>query len=129
MARRRARLHLPHAQHRPRHALVQGREPRGSIERPWRPISDFQHLAPAYWNDAPAAALAAPHLGGDYFTGWDFVRALLSEGPMPVDIYDALEWTAVGLCSQISIANGGVPIQLPKFRDPAARPLAPGIPL
>jgi hypothetical protein len=28
-----------------------------------------------------------------------------------------------GLCSQVSIDNGGVPIRVPDFRDPAARPL------
>jgi hypothetical protein len=34
-----------------------------------------------------------------------------------------LEWTAAGLCSQLSIANNGVPIRVPDFRDAAQRPL------
>ena len=47
----------------------------------------------------------------------------MSGAPPPIDVYTSLEWTAAGLCSQLSIDNGGVPIRVPDFRDPAQRPV------
>jgi predicted dehydrogenase len=94
---------------------------RGSGDRrQWRPVAQFgEHLPPA-WRTLPAEA--GSHGGGDYHTGRLFAGAVLHGEPPPIDIYTALEWTAAGLCSQISIANGGVPIRVPDFRNPAERP-------
>lgn len=47
----------------------------------------------------------------------------MSGEPPDIDLWDALEWTAAGLCSQLSIAQGGVPIRVPDFRDAAQRPI------
>ena len=55
---------------------------------------------------------------GDEIIDPDFQRAYYR-----FDLRRALEWTAAGLCSQISIENGGVPIKVPDFRDPAQRPI------
>lgn len=41
-----------------------------------------------------------------------------------IDVFNSLEWTAAGPCSQSSIENGGVPMAVPNFRDPAAQPHA-----
>jgi predicted dehydrogenase len=91
--------------------------------REWKPVSDFQEHLPELWRNPPEEALRAGHGGGDYFEVRDFVEAVLTSAPPPVDIYSALEWTAAGLCSQISIDNGGVPIRVPDFHDPSQRPV------
>ncbi|MGC4045999.1 MAG: hypothetical protein QM758_19575 [Armatimonas sp.] len=43
------------------------------------------------------------------------MRACRGEAEPDCGIDDALEWTAAGLCSTISLQNGGVPIRLPEF--------------
>lgn len=91
--------------------------------RKWVPISEFEEHLPEELRNPPEAALKAGHGGGDYFVVRDFVQAIETGVPPPIDVYTGLEWTAAGLCSQLSIANGGVPIKLPDFRDPTQRPM------
>ncbi len=91
--------------------------------REWSPLSDFQEHFPADWKPHLEAAKAAGHLGGDYHTARVFAQAVRDGSPPDIDIYQSLEWTAAGLCSQQSIANGGVPIRVPNFRNPAERPV------
>jgi len=97
-------------------------ENRAGEPRAWRPLSDYEDLLPDMWRNPPEAARRAGHGGGDYFQVRDFVQAVVTGAPPPVDLYAALEWTAAGLCSQLSIQNGGVPIRVPDFRDPGGRP-------
>lgn len=107
-------------------------ENRPEDHREWRPLSDFDEHLPDEWKNPPEAARRAGHGGGDYFVVRDFIEAVTSGAPPPIDVYTALEWTAAGLCSQISIDNGGVPIKVPDFRDPSQRPVildaAPAVP-
>ena len=91
--------------------------------RDWKSIEEFEEHLPDLWRNPPEDALKAGHGGGDYWEIRDFVEAVVNGTPPPVDVYTALEWTAAGLCSQISIMNNGVPIQVPDFRDPKQRPL------
>jgi len=91
--------------------------------REWQPLDEYRHLFPSDWKAHLEVAKAAGHGGGDYHTARLFAQSILDGSPPDIDIYDALEWTAAGLCSQISIANQGVPIRVPNFRDPAARPV------
>ncbi len=89
----------------------------------WRSITELEEFLPEHWKSPPPAALAAGHGGGDYFVALDFIRACRSEARPDCGIDDALEWTAAGLCSTVSLQNGGVPIRLPDFRDPKAFPV------
>jgi hypothetical protein len=47
----------------------------------------------------------------------DFVRAVRSEIPVPIDVYDALDYTAPGLCAHLSAERGGAPVEIPDFRS------------
>jgi predicted dehydrogenase len=98
-------------------------ENRFAEHREWRPITDFDEHLPMEWRKPVDAALRAGHGGGDYFVVRDFIEAVRSGAPPPIDVYMALEWTAAGLCSQVSIDNGGVAVRVPNFRDPAERPV------
>lgn len=98
-------------------------ESRDGEHREWRALSEFEEHLPEEWRNPPEAALKAGHGGGDYFVMRDFVRAIETGAPPPIDVYTSLEWTAAGLCSQISIENGGVAVKVPDFRDPPQRPI------
>lgn len=91
--------------------------------REWRPVTDFEELLPAQYRADTEEALRAGHGGSDYHVARAFVESVVRGTPSPVDIYAALEWTAAGLCSQVSIVNGGVPVRVPDFRDPGQRPV------
>ena len=83
----------------------------------WRSLWDFRdEYLPARWKSPPEAAKDAGHQGGDYFLVRDFVDAMESgEEPM-CGVYRAAEWTAVGLLSELSAANGGRVMEVPHFR-------------
>jgi predicted dehydrogenase len=91
--------------------------------RKWMPIEQFDEHLPEHWKNPPPEALRAGHGGGDYFVVKDFVDAVENETKPPIDVYTALEWTAAGLCSQISIANGGAAVKVPDFSDLSQRPV------
>jgi predicted dehydrogenase len=84
--------------------------------REWRPLTEFEEHLPDEWKNPTETARNAGHGGGDYFVVRDFVEALRGLRPNPIDVYAAAEWTAVGLCSQLSIAQHGAPVRLPEFR-------------
>lgn len=90
--------------------------------RKWRPLSDFDDHIPKVWREHEETARKTGHGGGDFHIGREFAESIITGSTPPVDIDTALEWTAAGLCSQISIANGGMPIRVPDFRDPKQRP-------
>jgi hypothetical protein len=97
-------------------------ENRPDDHRHWQSLAEYEHLLPDLWRNPQEEARRAGHGGGDFYLPRDFVKSIRTQAPPPVDIYSALEWTAAGLCSEISINNGGVPIQLPDFRKPSERP-------
>lgn len=82
----------------------------------WQPLSDFESYLPANWRNPPEAALRAGHGGGDFWEVSDFVAALSGRIPSPIDVVTALEWTSAGLCSELSIARQGAPVDLPDYR-------------
>lgn len=97
-------------------------ENRPDEKRQWRPLADFDEFIPKVWREHEDVARTTGHGGGDFHVGREFAMAIQTGSPTPVDIDTALEWTAAGLCSQISIENGGIPIRVPDFRDASQRP-------
>jgi predicted dehydrogenase len=82
----------------------------------WRPLSEFKDHLPKRYLDATDAQKNAGHGGGDFFIVEDFVKAI-TEGVKPaVDVYQACEWTAVALLSELSITNRSRVMDMPHFR-------------
>ncbi|WP_409346357.1 Gfo/Idh/MocA family protein [Paenibacillus sp. MBLB4367] len=82
----------------------------------WRPLTDFDEHLPERYRNATEAQRNAGHFGGDFFIVQDFVDAIRNGSKPPIDVYDACEWTAVALLSELSITNGGRPMEMPDFR-------------
>ncbi|WP_308637344.1 Gfo/Idh/MocA family oxidoreductase [Paenibacillus silvisoli] len=82
----------------------------------WRPLSDFQAYMPERFQTITDEQKKAGHWGSDYFIAQDFVRAAKGELKSPIDVYDACEWTAVALLSELSVMNGGREMEMPDFR-------------
>lgn len=107
----------------PGHIWLGGEAEEDNHHRKWQPLAGYEEHLPAHWRNPPEEALKAGHGGGDYWIVRDWIDAIETGAPPPINVYHGLEWTAAGLCSQLSIDNGGVPIRVPDFRDPAQRPL------
>lgn len=85
----------------------------------WRPLSDFYEYLPDRYKTATAEQKSAGHWGGDFFIVQDFVDTVVNGVKPAVDVYEACEWTAVGLLSELSVMNGGKTMDMPDFRRAA----------
>ena len=83
----------------------------------WKPLKDFYEYLPEHYQNATEDQKSAGHWGGDFFIIEDFVNAIINDEKPIIDIYDACEWTAVGLLSELSVMNGGRTIDMPDFRN------------
>ncbi|WUR13617.1 Gfo/Idh/MocA family oxidoreductase [[Empedobacter] haloabium] len=67
------------------------------------------------WRKYGAQAEGAGHGGMDFFVIHAFIEALKAEAPMPIDIYDAVTWSAITPLSEASIAQGYQTLDFPDF--------------
>lgn len=67
------------------------------------------------WKRHAEAAASAGHGGMDFFVVHAFVEALKSRAPMPIDIYDAVAWSAITPLSEQSVAEGFKTLPFPDF--------------
>ncbi len=82
----------------------------------WQPLSDYNEYLPERYRTATAEQAGAGHGGGDFFIVSDFIDAIRTGSRPAVDVYDACEWTAVGLLSELSVVNNGRTMTVPRFR-------------
>lgn len=73
------------------------------------------------WQAHAADAEGAGHGGMDFFVIHAFVEALKAGAEMPIDIHDAVTWSAVTPLSEVSIAEGNRTVDFPDFTDGAWR--------
>lgn len=82
---------------------------------------DFQAYQDRYehplWKKYAGAAEGAGHGGMDFFVIHAFVEALKAQAPMPIDIYDAVAWSAITPLSEQSIAAGFQTLAFPDFTE------------
>jgi len=82
----------------------------------WQPLSDFNEHLPERYKNVTEEQKTAGHWGGDFFIIEDFIEAVKGKQKPAIDVYDACEWTAVALLSELSVMNGGRTMEMPDFR-------------
>lgn len=70
---------------------------------------------------APDEDANTGHGGTDLQLARHFTRAVLNGGPMPIDIYRAIDYSLPGMLAQRSAEQGGQPVDIPDLRP---RPFA-----
>lgn len=80
--------------------------------QPW--LDKYDH---PLWKKYAAAAEGAGHGGMDFFVIHAFIEALKRNEPMPIDIYDAVAWSAITPLSEQSIAEGNKTLDFPDFTE------------
>lgn len=93
---------------------IEGRSP----PHKWEPAKAWleRHDHPL-WKKYAAQAEGAGHGGMDFFVVHAFVEALRRNEPMPIDIYDAVAWSAITPLSERSIAEGNRTLDFPDFTE------------
>lgn len=82
----------------------------------WKSLSQYEDYLPTRYKAYKDMKLESGHGGGDYFIVQDFIDAIKGIKPPAVNVYDACEWTAVGLLSSLSVTNRGRAMDMPNFR-------------
>ncbi len=85
----------------------------------WQALADYNDHLPERYRVATAEQAGAGHGGGDFFIVSDFIDAIRTGNKPAVDVYDACEWTAVGLLSELSVVNNGRTMSVPRFHKGA----------
>ena len=81
---------------------------------PW--LEKYDH---PLWRRFAEDAKGSGHGGMDFFVINAFVEALRRGEEMPIDIYDAVAWSAITPLSETSIAEGNRTVDFPDFTEGA----------
>ena len=91
---------------------IEGRSP----SYQWQPLDTYrEEFEDPLWKEHRAAAEKTGHAGGDFFVLHQFLEAIRRGGPSPIDVYDAVTWSAVTPLSEISLNEGGRVVEIPDF--------------
>ncbi len=77
---------------------------------------------PAKYKDAQGFG----HGGGDFFTTHFFAEAIRGNQAPDIDVYQAIDMTAIGILGWKSTLNNGIPIDIVDFHDKKAREIYRG---
>ncbi len=82
----------------------------------WQPaapvLDQYDHPV---WQKNATEAENAGHGGIDYFVLRGFIEAIKNKVAPPIDVYDAAAWSAISPLSELSIARGSSPVEIPDF--------------
>lgn len=82
----------------------------------WEKLMNLAEHLPDRFRQATQAQRESGHGGGDFFIVQDFVDAVAGRSKPAIDVYQAAEWTAVALLSELSVTNGCRMMDMPNFR-------------
>ena len=83
---------------------------KGEPAQPW--LDKYDH---PLWKHHASAAAGAGQGVMDVFVIHAFVEALKRRQRLPIDIYDAVAWSAITPLSELSIAGGNRTVEFPDF--------------
>ena len=93
---------------------VEGRSEKHRWQDAQAYYDEFDH---PLWRKYAQQAAGAGHGGMDWFVVHAFIEALKAGVPMPIDIYDAVAWSAITPLSEQSIAEGYKTLEFPDFTE------------
>lgn len=93
---------------------IEGRSPEHKWDDAQAYYDQYDH---PLWKKYADKAAGAGHGGMDWFVIHAFVEALKANAPMPIDIYDAVAWSAITPLSEQSIAEDYKTLAFPDFTE------------
>ena len=93
---------------------LEGRSP----DEQWQGTQEyFNQYDHPLWKRYAGDAAGAGHGGMDWFVVNAFIEAMKAGDPMPIDIYDAVAWSAITPLSEQSVAEGYRTLEFPDFTE------------
>ena len=93
---------------------IEGRSPPHRWEDARKYYDEYDH---PLWRKYAAQAAGAGHGGMDWFVVHAFIEAVKAGAPMPIDVYDAVAWSAITPLSEQSIAEDYRTLAFPDFTE------------
>jgi len=93
---------------------IEGRSPPHKWEDAQSYYDQYDH---PLWRKYADKAAGAGHGGMDWFVVHAFIEAVKASAPMPIDIYDAVAWSAITPLSEQSIAEDFKTLPFPDFTE------------
>ncbi len=92
---------------------LEGVSPKPHTSEPDAPyLEKYDH---PLWKKYTKEAENAGHGGIDYFVFRGFIESIKRKVAPPIDVYDAAVWSAISPLSEMSIARGSSPVEIPDF--------------
>jgi len=83
----------------------------------WHPLTEYyDKFMPERFQNATKEQKSAGHEGSDFFIVDSFIDSVIRGSKPEPDVYQACEWTAVGLLSELSVTNNARLMEMPDFR-------------
>jgi predicted dehydrogenase len=83
----------------------------------WQPLESFHNeFLPKRYQNVTEEQKQSGHWGSDFYIVGHFLDAVIRGEKPYIDVYDACEWTAVALLSELSVTNNGRLMEMPDFR-------------
>jgi len=73
---------------------------------------EFDH---PLWQAIESQSAGAGHGGMDFIEDYRLIKCLREGQPTDMDVYDAAAWSVPGPLSQVSVAQGSMPVKFPDF--------------
>jgi len=87
-----------------------------SQKKEWEPFSKYaDEYDDEMWKTWEHEAKKTSHGGADFFVIREFIKALWSGGPPPVDVYDAVTWSSIVPLSAMSLRARSKIVEIPDF--------------
>ncbi len=87
-----------------------------SPDHQWEPAAAYlEKYDHPLWKKYGAKAEGAGHGGMDFFVDHAFVESIKRKVNTPLDAYDAAAWSSIAPLSEMSIAHGSEPVEIPDF--------------
>lgn len=82
----------------------------------WEDVKDYQDkFDHPNWKKYGEDILKFGHGGSDYLCMLDFAKAVRNRSQVPIDVYDAVTWSAITDLTQKSVAKKSRPVDFPDF--------------
>lgn len=91
---------------------LEGKSPNDRWEAAAPYLEKYDH---PLWKKYGEKAAGAGHGGMDFFVDHAFVESIKRKVNTPLDAYDAAAWSSIAPLSEMSIAQGSAPIEIPDF--------------
>lgn len=85
------------------------------LEKFVRNTKKYDEYLPDVWRNMTDEERKKGHGGMDGIMLRQFLDRAKSGEPFALDVYDAAAWMSISVLSEISIAKGGMPVEIPDF--------------